>query len=135
MLKALSFLAAISIVSGASVNVAVAENVNVSANARMQQIYSFWRTYGNTCQSAPPPRYKIRQQPKHGRIIAQVSKAVVPPDMKRCAGKTAQFLAVGYQPNRGFRGKDTAQVTIIYDKWSNQANSISRTIRFNISVR
>ena len=112
-----------------------AEKVDVKANGGMQPIYSFWRTYENSCNSAPPPRHKIIQDPKHGKLVTLIAKAKVPADAKRCAGKPAQFLAVGYQPKRGFRGKDSAAVRIMYNKYSNVNVMVNRTLKFNITVK
>ena len=127
-------LAAVAITISAA-NVSAAEKVEVKANSGLTAIFSFFRTYENSCDSAPPPRFKIKQQASHGRIVVEIIKSRFGATAKRCAGKPAHGLVVGYRPDRGYRGRDSAAITLRYSRYSNASFEARRTVRFDISVR
>ncbi len=81
------------------------------------------------------PKFKIKKQAENGRIVADVIKTTFPATHKRCAGKPIQVFVVGYKPNRGYRGKDSALVSMRYEAYSNESFGANRTVRFNISVK
>jgi hypothetical protein len=112
-----------------------AEKADVKANSGLTEIYSFGRTYSGTCNSAPPPTFKIKKQPEHGKIVAKVVRKRFAKDHKRCAGKAIKVFIVAYKPNRGYRGKDTASVSLKYDIYANVAYNTNRTLKFDISVK
>ena len=112
-----------------------AERVEVDANGGMQVIFTHATTYNNTCDSADPPRHKIRKQAAHGTIVTDIVKTTFPATHKRCAGKPVQVFVVGYRPNRGYRGKDSATVSMSATAYSNESFRSNRTLRFVIDVK
>jgi hypothetical protein len=111
------------------------KNVDVDANGGMQPIYTMTLTYADTCNSAAPPTFKIKQSAKNGRLIADIVRSTFLADHKSCAGKPAQVFVVGYQPKRGFRGKDMGVVSMRFNAYSNENIVRSRALRFNINVK
>lgn len=112
-----------------------AEKADVDANGGMQVIYTFVSTYPGTCDSADPPHHKIKKQAANGRIVTDIVKTTFPADHKRCAGKPVQVFVVGYKSNRGYRGKDSAVVSMSYTTYSNQSTLSARSLKFDINVK
>ena len=112
-----------------------AEKADVKANGGVQVIYSFATTYANSCNSAAPPRFKIKNQAANGRVYAQVVKTTWPATDKKCAGKPVQVLVVAYEPKRGYRGKDSATVSMSYTLYTNESVRKNRNLRFDITVK
>ncbi|HSM41947.1 MAG TPA: hypothetical protein VK862_14435 [Afifellaceae bacterium] len=112
-----------------------AEKADVKANGGVQVIYSFVSSYPNSCNSADPPRFKIKQQAANGRVYADVVKTTWPATHKKCAGKPVQVFVVAYEPKRGYRGNDSASVTMSYTLYSNESIRKNRNLRFDINVK
>jgi len=130
-----SLFCAVILAVSATGSALAAENVDVDANGGMQPIYTMTLTYADTCNSAAPPTFKIKQDAKNGRLIADIVNSTFAADHKRCAGKPVQVFVVGYQPKRGFRGKDTGVVSMRYNAYSNESIIRSRALRFNINFK
>jgi hypothetical protein len=119
----------------AATGAASAEKAEVDANGGMQIIFTFVSTYADTCDSADPPRYKIKKQTANGQLVADIVKTTYPADDEKCASKPVQVFVVGYQPNRGFRGKDSGTVSMSYTLYTNESVRRSRDLRFDITVK
>ena len=115
--------------------VRAAEKVEVDADSGMNVIYTFASTYQGTCDSADPPTYSIKKDAAHGRIVTDIVKTTFPADNKRCAGKPVQVFVVGYQPERGYRGKDEAVVSMRFTPYTNESIIRSRSLHFKITVK
>jgi hypothetical protein len=98
-------------------------------------IYSFASTYENSCNSAAPPSFRIRKQAANGKVYAQVVKTTWPATNEKCAGKPVQVLVVAYEPKRGYRGKDSATVSMSYTLYTNESIRKNRNLHFDITVK
>jgi len=88
----------------------------------------------DTCsQLATNP--KIRSQTKNGRIIIEIVKVKVPDGS--CRGQTVQVIAIGYQPKRGFRGKDEGSVSrrLPPRRYHEREVALTQTRKYIITVK
>ena len=83
------------------------KKVKISAN-KAELIDSIASIDGDSCRSLLS-NPKISAAAKNGRLMIEIVKYKVPEGA--CRGSTVQILAVGYQPKRGFRGKDEGSIT------------------------
>jgi hypothetical protein len=130
--RKLAFGLAMLLVTGGAV---AAEKADVKANGGVQVIYTFATTYADTCNSAAPPRFKIKRQAAHGKVYAEIVKTTWPATDAQCAGKPVQVLVIAYEPNRGYRGKDSATVNMSYTLYTNESVRKNRALHFDISVK
>ena len=52
---------------------------------------------------------KVQEQAKNGTILVEIVTFV--PDEGFCRGRSIQVVAIGYRPNRGFRGTDEGSIS------------------------
>lgn len=94
-------------------------------------------SYGNfnrgTCLSAALPRYKISRQPKHGRLKLE-ARTVKIRNKGSCKGKPIKAYIVTYSPEKGFRGKDTGQVSFTYFRYTEGAATRHEGVKIVVTV-
>jgi len=85
------------------------------------------------CGHMAYPSFKAKES-KHGGKLTS-SKGGFIANNERCKGKRLRSTSIYYTPKPGFRGKDTARVSMGYPVDSDSPWGIQyETIRFNITV-
>lgn len=105
MLKRISLLAALLVVSGAAAH---AETYSVPAGESSVMID--WANVDENCQTIGKPKAKIVKAPQHGKITFQWTSITLDKNYGTCEGKHAKSMRVIYTPDRGYTGPDSFKV-------------------------
>lgn len=89
---------------------------------------------GDSCRSLLL-NSKIGTPTKNGRLMIKLVKYKMPEGV--CRGQTVQILAVGYQPKRGFRGKDEGSIKYSMPprRYSERQIAVPQTRKYIINVK
>lgn len=92
--------------------------------------------YGPDCSAGMIPKFKVKQEPKHGKVSFKVISAKLGEDAGRCAGKTVKGMLVIYQPNKGFRGEDVFAAGFVMNMYTSGAADIRHVVnKYIINVK
>lgn len=119
----------------ASVATAGAARAEASLPANKSvMLYEFAVWHPSTCAHFGKPTYKVRTQPKHGklRFVHGVSKSEKVPS--HCKGKV-KGLQVIYTPDRGYRGPDSFVLTVMQPRFVGDPGPRGSTVRPKFMVK
>ncbi|WP_421853133.1 hypothetical protein [Oricola sp.] len=111
---------------------AVAETREVRAN-RTTVVEAMFVTEGKSCRYLGKLKHSVPGKPKHGRIDVSYERHVV--NEGRCAGRQVGLMLIRYTPNRGYRGKDSAVVSIRWPEFNGAPSSRSKRYKLDINVK
>ncbi|MEO0496437.1 MAG: hypothetical protein AAF141_03570 [Pseudomonadota bacterium] len=97
---------------------------------------TYWIFSKRGCIVGERPRARVTKQPKNSKITVQNYNFRIPKG-QLCAGKAVPGVRFVYRSNRGFRGKDNGNISVVFSKFSDGAAVAkqSRGLRFNITVK
>lgn len=130
-LSVISVAATLTMVAMTSANAGGRETVTVKAGQK-SLIYQFG-VYLSHCGHAAYPSFKAKDSKQGGKLTSANGSFIA--NSGRCKGKRLRSTSIYYTPKPGFRGKDTARVSMGYpvdsdSPWGTQYE----TIRFKITV-
>lgn len=97
-------------------------------------IYDFAVWHPSTCAHFGKPKYRVRTEPKHGKLhfVHGVSKSDNLPS--HCKGKV-KGLQVIYTPDRGYRGPDSFVLTVLQPRFVGDPAPRGSTVRPKFTVK
>ena len=127
-----SLLAVLVLFLSRSETIAETVNADVKAN-RSTMVYRFI-IYDRTTCAAMRPAIMDKAVVDHGTISSSPLTIVM--DRGNCKGKKFKGIALTYTPNRGFRGKDLAKVTLKMNTYSHAitAGFKYHRVKLNLNV-
>lgn len=88
------------------------------------------------CVAGVPPKMKVRQAPKHGKVSFKQVSGKLSEKSGRCAGKTVKGTLVIYKPDRGYKGEDVFKVGFVMDMYEAGSGKIRNVVdKYIIKVK
>jgi hypothetical protein len=109
-----------------------AETVSKRVPANRATTLDLFKQWNNSCKNLGTISTSMTKRPSSGSLRPSVVSAPIPRradiGSSACAGKKIKALRVVYQPKKGFRGRDSATISVNYGSSGRKSYTYSITV-------
>ncbi|MHA7774052.1 hypothetical protein [Roseibium sp. M-1] len=115
---------------------AMAETVRATVPPNKATVVGSGAIYGPDCSAGMIPEFKVKQEPKHGKVSFKLITRKLGEGAGRCAGKTVKGMLVIYQPDKGYKGEDVFKAGFVMNMYTSGAADIRHVVnKYVIQVK